>query len=201
MAEGAANPGDWLSAARAGSREALGRALDGTRHYLLGIAERELDADLRAKGGASDLVQDTFIDAQQLFARFEGTTEAEWLAWLRRLLLYNLAGFARRYRAGKRDAAREAALGGAGSSAGWGSRLAAEGGTPSAPVRDAEEAAALDLAMAKLPEDYRQVLRWRYQDDLSFEEIGSRMGRTANAARKLWVRAVHQLQQELKAGP
>jgi DNA-directed RNA polymerase specialized sigma24 family protein len=36
-----------------------------------------------------------------------------------------------------------------------------------------------------LPEDYRAVLAWRYQDDLSFEEIGQRLGRTANVARKL----------------
>src|SRR5262249_24826853 len=120
------------------------RAMEDCRRYLLGIAERELDADLRAKGGASDLVQETFIDAQKLFARFEGTTEAEWLAWLRQLLLYNVAGFTRRYRTGKRNAAREAPLGRGDSSAGWGDRLPAETGTPSAAVRSAEEAAALE---------------------------------------------------------
>ena len=55
----------WLIAARAGSSEALGRALEACRRYLLLVAEQDLDPDLRAKGGASDLVQQTFLEAQQ----------------------------------------------------------------------------------------------------------------------------------------
>jgi RNA polymerase sigma-70 factor, ECF subfamily len=61
-----------VAAARAGSREALGRALEIHRHYLLAIAERQLDPDLRSKGGASDLVQETFLEAQRDFAQFGG---------------------------------------------------------------------------------------------------------------------------------
>ena len=52
-----------LVAARRGSREALGNALEACRRYLLAIASRELDPDLRGKGGASDLVQETFLEA------------------------------------------------------------------------------------------------------------------------------------------
>jgi DNA-directed RNA polymerase specialized sigma24 family protein len=37
----------------------------------------------------------------------------------------------------------------------------------------------------------------RHEEQLSFEEIGQRMHRTANAARMLWLRAVEQLQNEL----
>src|SRR5262245_22320921 len=59
-----ADPGNdlaqQLAAARTGSPEALGAALEACRLYLLGIADRELDGELRAKGGASDLVQETF---------------------------------------------------------------------------------------------------------------------------------------------
>jgi RNA polymerase sigma-70 factor (ECF subfamily) len=187
----------WLSAARAGSREALGNALEQCRRYLLGIAEKELDADLRAKGGASDLVQETFVDAHRLFGRFEGKTEPELLAWLRQMLLFNVAGFTRQFRTGKRDAGREATRK-ENSTAGGASQLPADCGTPSAVVRGVEESLALENALSKLPADYREVLRWRYQDDLTFEEIGQRLGRTANAVRKLWVRAIHQLQQEMK---
>src|SRR5262249_25191343 len=50
-----------LNAARAGSAQALGEALEACRGYLLQIARQELDADLQAKGGASDLVQETFL--------------------------------------------------------------------------------------------------------------------------------------------
>ncbi len=197
MAE-SAEAGKWLSAARAGSREALGEALDGYRDFLLKLAEREIDADLRAKGGASDLVQQTFLDAQQLFPRFEGHTDGEWHAWLRQLLVHNAADFTRRFRASKRDAVRESPL--PGSATGMGSALQADIGTPSVLVGGAEQEAVLAQALTKLPNEYREVLRLRYEENLSFEEIGQRLGgRTPNAARKLWTRAVQELEQKLQA--
>src|SRR5262245_48250334 len=90
--------GQLLAAARSGSREALGLLLDTCRRYLLLVADRELAQELKAKGGASDLVQETFLEAQRDFAGFQGSSEDEFRAWLRRLLLNNLANFARRYR-------------------------------------------------------------------------------------------------------
>ena len=92
------NAAQWLPAARQGSREALGQALQACRNYLLLVASKELDPELQAKGGASDLVQQTFLEAQCDFARFQGSSEDELLAWLRRLLLHNLGDFTRRYR-------------------------------------------------------------------------------------------------------
>src|SRR5262245_66692989 len=82
-----------LQAARAGSTEALGRVFEGCRHYLLLVANEGLESDLRAKAGASDLVQDTFLEAQQAFIRFQGTSERDLLAWLRQILLYTLGNF------------------------------------------------------------------------------------------------------------
>jgi RNA polymerase sigma-70 factor (ECF subfamily) len=192
--------GQCLAAARAGSAEALGQALEACRRYLLALAERELNPVLRSKGGASDLVQETFLDAQRLFGRFQGDSEAELLAWLRRLLLHNLGDFSRRYQGtGKRDLGREVPLQ-PGSTAD-GPRVPADSATPSRVLGQGEQAEALRRAVERLPEDYRAVLAWRYQDDLSFEEIGQRLGRTGNAARKLWLRAVQQLQQELEGPP
>lgn len=187
----------WLSGARAGSLDDLGQVLNVCRPYLLGIAQRELDADLRAKGGASDLVQETFLDAQRLFLRFAGGSEAELLAWLRQLLLNNLADFTRRYRtAGKRNVGREVALT-SDASAGSDAFAPVDSVTPSRMMRRNEQTAALDRALAQLPEEYRQVLTLRHQEDLPFEEVGRRLGRSENAARKLWARAVRQLQQAM----
>jgi len=80
----------WLTAARAGSSVALGRILEACRGYLLLVAEQDLDQDLRAKGGASDLVQQTFLEAHGAFGQFRGGSEDEVLAWLRHLLRNNL---------------------------------------------------------------------------------------------------------------
>src|SRR5262249_62211948 len=87
-----------LPAARAGSQEALGRLLEACHGYLLMVARQELPADLQAKGGASDLLQETLMDACRDFAQFRGDTEAELLGWLRQILRNNLAHFNRRYR-------------------------------------------------------------------------------------------------------
>src|SRR5947209_3557782 len=81
MSGPAEDAAQWLAAARTGSADALGRLLEACRGYLLLIGQRELDPALRAKGGASDLVQQTFLEAQRDFARFRGATEADLLAW------------------------------------------------------------------------------------------------------------------------
>src|SRR5690242_12460767 len=78
--------------------EPFGRALEPYRPYLLGVANRELRTDLLAKAGASDLVQETFLEAQRDAGRFQGRSDAELRAWLRRILLNNVSNFVRHYR-------------------------------------------------------------------------------------------------------
>jgi RNA polymerase sigma-70 factor (ECF subfamily) len=190
----------WLPAARAGSAEALGQALEACRDYLLRIAQGELGSDLQAKGGASDLVQVTVLDAIRGFAKFEGNTEAELLQWLRRLLLNNLADFTRQYReTDKRQIDREVRLEGD-SSDERGGGLAAAWPSPSGEAMAHEQAEAIRRAIERLPDDYRRVIVLRYQEERSFEEIGDLLGLTANAARKLLLRAVERVQRELE-GP
>jgi RNA polymerase sigma-70 factor (ECF subfamily) len=188
----------WLAAARGGSLEALGQVLEACRSYLLRIASRRLSAELRSKGSASDLVQQTFLDAQRFFDRFQGESEKELLAWLRQILLHNLAHFQRRYRStGKRDLGREAPLAGETSSADGGADLATQTPSPSEQMVAREEAEAVRRALERLPEEHRQVLAWRHQEQLTFEEIGRRLGRSTSTARDLWVRAVERLNDEL----
>jgi RNA polymerase sigma-70 factor (ECF subfamily) len=188
----------WLAAAQAGSPEALGKVLETFRAYLLLVADRELDPQLRAKGGSSDLVQETFLEAQRDFAQFQGPSVEELRAWLRRLLLNNVANFTRNFRQrAKRDLGREVPLEAGGSSHERGAGLPADIPSPSAQAMAHEQAEALARAMEQLPSDYRQVLALRHEEQLAFEEIGQRMQRTANAARMLWLRAVERLKKEI----
>jgi RNA polymerase sigma-70 factor (ECF subfamily) len=192
----------WLAAARTGSQEALGQALEACRTYLLLVAERELAPELRAKGGASDLVQEVMVDAVRDFGRFQGGTEAELLAWLRRLLLNNLTDFTRRYReTDKRQLGREVPLRAGDSADPAGVEPSAGSASPSDRVVEAEQIQAIRRALASLPEDYRRVLRLRYQENLSFEEIGRLLGLSTNAACKLWRRAVKRVRQETGEEP
>jgi RNA polymerase sigma-70 factor, ECF subfamily len=191
--------GGWLSAARAGSRDALGTVLETCRRYLLSIARHELTDDLRAKGGASDLVQDTFLDAHRAFEHFQGNSEGELQAWLRRLLHHRAAKFGRRYRTTqKRRLAREASLSVARLPAGDETGPRTELPSPSTQVMAHEQAQQLGKALERLPEDYRQAITLRYVEQCSFVEIGRLMKRTPNAARLLWLRAIERIKHELR---
>jgi RNA polymerase sigma-70 factor (ECF subfamily) len=189
---------DWVIEARGGSRAALGRILELCRQYLLLVANRELEPELWAKGGASDLVQETFLEAQKDFGSFEGTTRAEVLAWLRRILLNNVSNFRRRYVASeKRQVARERSLDGNGALSEG--RFSPSLDTPSPSGRAAanEECLALDRALEHLPADYREVILLRHEQALSFADVGRLMERSEEAARKLWVRAIGRLREEM----
>lgn len=197
MAEPSNTPRRWLTEARAGSVDALGRALETCRRYLLLIAEREFDEALRGKASASDLVQETFLEAQRDFAQFQGTSDSELRAWLRRLLLNNLGSFSRSYReTNKRRVSRESPLQPEGSAVLGGPPLRASAPSPSGFAIEREQREELQKAIARLPEDYQRVITLRYQEERTFEEIGTLMDRSPEAARKLWARAMDRLKSE-----
>jgi RNA polymerase sigma-70 factor (ECF subfamily) len=157
-----------IETARAGASDSLGRLLETCRNYLLLVAQQEMHPDLHAKIGASDLVQDTFLEAQRDFGLFDGQTEAELLAWLRRILLNNLANVARQYRnTDKRRLDREVPLDGE-SGDGRLLNLADAGDSPSADASAREQAERIRRALDQLPEHYRQVIQWRNYDRLPF---------------------------------
>jgi hypothetical protein len=67
------------------------------RNYLTLLARMQIGRRLQGKVDAADLVQETFLAAHRDFAQFRGTTEAELVSWLRRILAGNLIDLLRRY--------------------------------------------------------------------------------------------------------
>jgi RNA polymerase sigma-70 factor (ECF subfamily) len=190
----------WIEAARRGSPAALGQVLDHFRPYLLALANRELEPDLQAKLGASDLVQDTFLEAQRDFGQFQGGSRDDLLAWLRRILLHNVANASRLYHeTDKRQVQREVELGPR-AVKDWLEALPDKESSPSAQAVRRERDEALERTLAQLPERDRKVIEWRTYERCSFAEIGRRLERSAGAARKLWTRAIEQLQQLMGPG-
>lgn len=182
-----------LAEARSGSNSQLGELLQSYRDYLLLVADEELGADLKAKAAPSDLVQESFLEAKRDFPKFTGQSSAELQAWLRRILLNNVANVVRGYRGtDKRDVSRELS-----ESELSGSGIAGRDPTASSLLMKHELLSEVREAVGRLPGHYQDVINWRNYERLSFEEIGDRMGRSAEAVRKLWVRALELLQQEL----
>jgi RNA polymerase sigma-70 factor, ECF subfamily len=186
---------ELAEAARKGDRSALGDLLEGFRAYLHLVSDRKLGADLKPKYGESDLVQQTFVDAQRAFPNFRGSSPEEFRAWLERILLNNLGDVARQFRnAEKRQLDREAPL-----AAEWGEiNTPLDWSTPSKGAIAHEEAEQLRQGLARLPEDYCRVIQMRNLEGRAFEEIARMLGRSTDAVKKLWSRAILRLKDEMK---
>jgi RNA polymerase sigma-70 factor, ECF subfamily len=173
--------------------------LEAYRGYLLTIALKELSSDAQAGFGASDLVQETFLAAHKHLDQFRGSTPAELRGWLRQILRNKLVDLNdRRVRA----AASISVLPGEGSTCiHWTDALSAGGPTPSEVAGRREEVATVLEILDQIEQKYRSVIRWRLEEDLSFQEIGSRLGVSENAAEKCFARAVHKVRRLLESRP
>ena len=192
-----------LAEARSGSAEDRDRLFGLCKRYLEVIARSHVESWLRAKVDASDIVQQTMLEAHRDFDRFTGQTSGEWLAWLRKILTRNAADFVRRYRtAAKRNAAREVPLGGlrpADSQQIGPPEPAALDPSPSQQVMRRDEELRLALALNQLSPDHREVIMLRNLQRLPFDEVAQRMNRSRPAAQMLWGRAIQRLQSILQA--
>ena len=195
------NPTDLLEQARAGSETALGQLLENFTKYLTLLARVQIGRRLQGKVDADDLVQDTFMDAHRQIASFRGTTEAEFIAWLRRILAGQLAQTIRRYLGTKgRDAMLERELAVQLDQSGeiLDRGLVASQSTPSQHASRREQGVILAEALDKLPRDYREVIILRHLEALSFPDVAKRMNRSEDSVQKLWVRALASLRRSLE---
>src|SRR6516162_823760 len=190
------DPEQLLRVAMRGDATTLGQLLELYRRYLALLARVQIGQRLQGKVDASDVVQETFLEAHQNFPRFRGGSEAEFVAWLRQILAGNLADLLRRYLGAKgRDVRLEREIQDAfdRSSILLDRGLAARQSSPSQQAVRREMAVLLADALAQLPDDYREVLILRHLESLTFPEVARRMGRSLDSVEKLWVRALDRL--------
>jgi RNA polymerase sigma-70 factor (ECF subfamily) len=204
MADKAPTVAALLVAFRAGDREAGDQLLGRFAPWLKLLARLQWESRFRAKFDPSDVVQDALFEAVRAFPQFRGTTEPEFVAWLRQILAHALAHEVRRY-AGtqKRDVDLEVSFDQALSqtSERLGDRLAATSTLPGQAVARREQEVRLAAVLDRLPEDYREVIILRHLEGWSHDEVARRMRRQPGAVRMLWVRALARLRQEAeKAG-
>ena len=193
-------PERLLEQARAGDDAALGRLLELYRNYLRLMARSLIGVALRAKLDPSDVVQETFLRAHADFKQFLGQGEPALVAWLRSILVHRLADMARHHKARGRDLRREESLEAAleRSSLDVQRSLAGLSQAPGTLAQKREQAVLLAEALERLSEDHREVFVLRNLEQVPIEEIATRMGRSPNAVRKLWSRALLALRRELE---
>jgi RNA polymerase sigma-70 factor (ECF subfamily) len=176
-----------------------GLELDKFRDYLLLLARLQLGDALRGKLEASDVVQQTLLDAHRQRQQFRGQTPAEMAAWLRRMLACNLADALRAWSRDKRDLARERSLEAAleQSSSRIQAWLAAEQSSPSEQASHGEDLVRLAGAMTRLPDSQREAIVLHYWQGLTLAEAARQMGKTTAAVAGLLQRGLKALREHL----
>lgn len=190
------DPDLLLQQARAGDGPALGRLLELYRNYLTLLARLQVDQRLQGKFDPSDLVQETFLEAHRDFVQFKGGSEPELVAWLRQILVTNLANLVRHYRGTQRRdirLERELAADIDESSRALDRGLVARHSSPSQQAARHEQAVLLADALNRLPADYREAIILRHLEGLTFPEVAERMERSVDSVKKLWARALVRL--------
>lgn len=192
-----------LSQALAGSSECFGKLLHVYRNYLKLLVVTQLERKLQRRVSASDVVQETFLEANRDFPQFRGSSSGEFCAWLRKILVNNLHRVVEKHvLAAKRDVRREVSLEHLASSLEQStvrleSMLPDPGISPSGNAQRHEMEIVLADHLAELSADYRDVIVLRHIEGLSFEDVGQRMERSAGAARMLWLRALQALRERM----
>ncbi len=133
--------------------------LEKYRPYLVLLARMNLGQALQGKLDASDVVQQTLLEAHRKREQFRGQDEAELAAWLRQMLVFAIADARREFQTAKRDLARERSLArDLEGSSGQLEALAAQQSSPSQRAVRHENMLRLAAALLQLPEDQRQAV-------------------------------------------
>lgn len=180
------------------------RPLSDFRSYLLLLARLQLDGGPRNKIDASDIVQQTLLEAHAKADQFHGD-DAALAAWLRQALVNNVRDAWRALRKGKRDVRREQSLEEAveRSSArlqGVLAAPAAPGGSPSHQAMRNEDLLRLADALTRLPEAQREAIVLHHLQECSLAMTAQRMGRTDAAVAGLLHRGLKRLREIMAAG-
>ena len=175
-------------------------SLDRYRSYLHLLASMQLDRRLRGKLDASDVVQQTLLQAHRARPQFRGESPGQLAAWLRQILAHNLAHASRDYTRAKRDVTRERSLeASVGASAArlnqW---IEAQQSSPSQKAERGEQLLQLAEALDTLPEAQREAIVLHYWQDWSLAEIGTRLDRSPAAVAGLLHRGLKKLRGTLQ---
>jgi RNA polymerase sigma-70 factor (ECF subfamily) len=174
-----------LRAARDGSPEALGQLYERCAGRLLAVIRLRMGRELRARLESRDILQNALMKSFQHLDQFEGGDGASLMGWLARIAeneIRDQADFQHRQR---RDVAVGISIDDS-----QAPDLAARVRSALSQAILSEEATLLEEALEALEPDHREVIVLRKLEDLSFREVGARMGRSEDACRMLLARAM-----------
>jgi len=179
-----------LEQALRGDADASGRLLESYRPLIRLMVRTRLHTRLQAKVGESDLIQDAMLELHRSFGSFTGKSVEDLVNWLR-AVVHNAVNHTMERFVGtaKRDLSREVA------GQDFEQIPADSDWSPEKNAIKNDDVARMAAALELLPDDMRQVLLGRHQDDLSYDELAHRLNKSPGAVRVLYSRAVRRLRE------
>lgn len=188
---------ELLAAARDGDASALGKLLDHYRPYLGLMARRQLDSAVQVRVDASDVVQQTCLEAIRDLEAFRGQSEPELIAWIMRILRNNVAQSIQYHVVAKKRSIRKEQTSPDDSQGPLVARLPAHHSSPSQRLMRGELAVQLARQLASLTDEQQEAIRLRYVEGLPLTDIARRMQRSESAAAGLLKRGLRVLRSRL----
>lgn len=176
-----------LREARQGSPEAASALVERYGGRLHALIRARLGARLRRRLESRDILQATLMRAFHGLHRFDGEGSGSFIAWLGAVAQAEICDQADFHRRRRRELAREETLD---------SRLDVVDRQVRSEVSRLQLARDLERlaeAVDGLAGDQREVVLLRSFEELPFKEVGVRMGRSADACRMLYARALAKL--------
>jgi RNA polymerase sigma-70 factor (ECF subfamily) len=172
-------------------------SLDRFREYLTLLARSHLHPGNRFKIESSDIVQQTLLEACEQRDQFRGQSDAELAAWLKQVLVRNLADAVRGCQRAKRDVRRERPLEAAieDSFCRAENRLASTDPSPSEQAIRIEQKLRLAECLATLPDDYREVVVLHHLHGWTVEQVAGHLQRTESSVAGLLRRGLKRLRE------
>jgi RNA polymerase sigma-70 factor, ECF subfamily len=191
---------------RRGDRQALTDLFQHHRDRLRRMIELRMDARLRGRADASDVLQDAFLDAAFQLDGFLQGSELPPFLWLRLVVSQRLSRYHRRHLGAKmRDAGQEVSLHRnpmpQASSAALASMLLGRLTSPSHAAVRAEQVLEVQEALNELDPLDREVVALRHFEELTRVETAQVLGITEAAGAKRYLRAIRRLKAILAARP
>src|SRR5260370_885007 len=182
-----------LDQAQACCRDSMGTLLQIDERLLRSKIHEILPEDLKAHTRESDLFQDVMADAQRSIKSFHGKSREEFASWLMQIALHNCEDLLRYWACGKRNPNGQLSLDDPEQIGTQASRLKAKERNPAELALVHEEQKLLAEAWLKLSSGDRALIEVRNIEGLSFEEIGKRLGASAETATRLHSHAFRRL--------
>lgn len=172
-----------LRAAQGGSAEAANALFERYGERLHRLIRARLGRNLRRRLESRDILQATLLKAFQGLERFEGSGSRSLMAWMGTIAVDEIRDQAAFHARQKRNAARDATL-----DTGL-TPLARQIHGEVSRLQLQDDAERLMDALDKLDEPYREVILLRSFEELSFQEIAERLGKSPGACKMLFARA------------